>query len=54
MIELSNDIDEDTWIDNTLSLAFDYFSTDDDLIEYLRVHSKFLKSNKKCKASYIS
>ena len=53
MIELSNDIDEDTWIDNTIPLEFDCFSIDDDILEYLGVHSEFTKSNKKYKACYI-
>lgn len=48
LVELSADIDEDIWIDHSLHLAFDYFSTDDNLLEYLGAHSKFSKSNEKC------
>jgi len=53
MIELSNEIDEDMWIDHSLTLTFDCFSTDDDLLEYLGAHSKFPKSKKKYHASYM-
>lgn len=53
MIELSNDIDKDIWIDTTLPLAFYYFSIDDDLLEYLGAYFELPKSNKKCKASYV-
>ena len=35
MIELYDDIDEDLWIDDTIPLDFDYFSTYDDLLEYM-------------------
>jgi len=35
MIELYDDIDEDLWIDDTIPLEFDYFSTYDDLLEYM-------------------
>lgn len=35
MIELSNDINEATWIDHNSSLTFDYFTTNDDSLEYL-------------------
>ena len=53
MVELSDDIDRDAWIDNSIPLEFDYFSTNDDLLEYLGTHSKLPKSNKKHEASYI-
>lgn len=53
MVELSDDIDENTWINHTLPLAFDYFSIDNDIIEHLGAHLEFPKSNEKCKASYV-
>jgi len=40
MIELSNNIDEDMWIDLSLPMVFDYFSIDDDLLECLGAYSK--------------
>ena len=33
VIELSNDIDEGAWIDHNSPLAFDYFSTNNDILE---------------------
>lgn len=53
MIELSDEIDEDMWIDHSLPLAFNYFSTNYDLLEYLGAHLELLKSNEKCHASYM-
>lgn len=53
MLKLVDEIDEETWIDHTLPLTFDCFSTDDDLVEYLGAHSKLSKSNEKCDASYV-
>ena len=53
MLELSNDIDEDAWIDDTIPHEFNYFSTYDDIFEYLGVHSKFPKSNEKFKVSDV-
>lgn len=53
LIELSNVIDEDLWIDHTIPLEFDYFNTDDDILEYLGGNSKLPKFNEKWKTSYI-
>lgn len=39
MIELCDDIDEDLWIDDTIPIEFDYFATDDDMMEYMGAHS---------------
>lgn len=47
IVELSNDIDENTWIDHIISFAFDCFITNDDLHQYLGAHSKLHKSNEK-------
>lgn len=47
LIELSNDIDVDTWIDDSIPLEFDCFSTYDDLLEYLGAHLELPKSNEK-------
>lgn len=47
LVELSDNIDIDTWIYNTIPIEFDYFSTNDDLLEYFGEHSKLLKSNEK-------
>jgi len=53
LIELSDDIGGDLWIDNTIPLEFDYFSTDNDILKYLGAHSELPKSNGKRKVSYI-
>ena len=38
LIELSNDIDEYLWIDDTIPLEFDCFNIDDDILEYMGAH----------------
>lgn len=53
LIELYDDIDRDIWIDDTIPIQFDYFNTDDDILEYLGAHLKLTKSSDKRKASYI-
>lgn len=53
MVEFSDDIDEEIWIDHSLPLAFDYFSIDDDFLEYLGAHFELPKSNEKHQASYM-
>ena len=53
IIKLSNNIDEDIWIDLILPLAFDYFTPNDDIVEYLGANFELPKSNKKYHVSYI-
>jgi len=53
LIKLSNDIDRDLWIDDTIPLEFDCFSTGDEILEYLGPHSKLPKYNEKRKFSYV-
>jgi len=53
LIKLYNDIDEDLWINDTIPLEFDFFNTNDDILEYLGVHLELSKSNEKYKISYI-
>ena len=53
LIELSDDIDEDLWLNDTITLDIDCFSTDDDILEYMGAHSKLPRSNEKKKISYI-
>jgi len=53
VLKLVDEIDEETWIDHTFPLAFDYFNTKDDFIEYLGAHSELPKSNKKYDSPYV-
>lgn len=53
MIEHFDDIDEYLWLGDTIPLDFDFFNINDDILEYFGAHSKWPKSNKKWKISYI-
>lgn len=53
VIELSNNIDENIWIDHRFPLAFDYFTNDDDILEYLGEIFELPKSNEKHHAPYL-
>ena len=53
MIKLSNDIDEELCNDDIIRLEFDCFNTDDDILEYMGVHSELPKLNDKRKTNYI-
>lgn len=45
MIEIYDDIDEDFWIYDIILLEPNYFSTNDDLLEYVGAYLEILKSN---------
>lgn len=53
LIDIFYDIDEDSWFYDTITLEFDYFNIDDNILEYLGVHFELPKLNEKRKASYI-
>lgn len=53
LIELCDDIDKDSWIDDTIPLEFDYFDTNNDLMEYMGAHFEFPKFNIKSQPNYV-
>lgn len=53
LIKLYDDMDRDIWIYDTILLEFDYFNTDDDILEYMGAYLELPKSNEKRQVSYV-